>query len=305
MPEASIIIPLYNRAEYLEKAVDSILRQTYQDFEIVIVDDGSVEDVKTAIDLCVVKAPEKIRYVYQKNQGAGAARNTGVKEATGKYVAFLDADDEWLNTYLEKTIGALKNHQCDWVSTASFRIQLDENEKETERTKIQMEPVAGEDELFAQLLKEINVIGGPSQVVVSKECFVDAGLYRVDLPVREDWEMWLRLAKRKYRYRKILEPLYLYKIRQNSITKTGIVMGRTSAYKIFCEYSKDAFNVDNDNRELYAEKLWNIARHIFYDGMRSPLLFIKCIWKSQLYKPSFSRVFKSAKHIKTSAKATG
>ncbi len=101
----SVIIPLYNKRNYVLRALDSIAAQTYTDFEIIVVDDGSTDDS----GLLVEAYPDKrIRTVSQRNQGPGAARNRGLAEARGELVAFLDADDEWLPCYLEKSVRLLQ-----------------------------------------------------------------------------------------------------------------------------------------------------------------------------------------------------
>ena len=91
MPKVSVIIPTYNYAKYIIRAIDSVLNQTYKDFEIIVVDDGSTDDTR---DLVETKYKDKIRYFYQENNGAPAARNKGILESRGEYCIFLDADDE-------------------------------------------------------------------------------------------------------------------------------------------------------------------------------------------------------------------
>ena len=107
MAEASVIIPLYNKGILVKRAVDSILAQTFQDFEIVVVDDGSTDDGPTII---AAYEDPRIRLIRQSNSGPGAARNRGVKEAASDLIAFLDADDEFLPEFLEKSISNLKNN---------------------------------------------------------------------------------------------------------------------------------------------------------------------------------------------------
>lgn len=101
----SIVIPLYNKAPYLERALDSISAQTFSDFEVIIVDDGSTDDGAAV----VARYPDRrVRLITQTNAGPGPARNTGIAEAQGSFVAFLDADDEWLPTYLEESLKTLE-----------------------------------------------------------------------------------------------------------------------------------------------------------------------------------------------------
>jgi glycosyltransferase involved in cell wall biosynthesis len=97
----SVVIPLYNKAEHIQRSVDSVLAQTYRDFELLVVDDGSVDG---SGDIVREYADSRIRVIVQANAGPGAARNRGLREARGEYIAFLDADDEWLPTYLEEQL---------------------------------------------------------------------------------------------------------------------------------------------------------------------------------------------------------
>jgi len=105
-PKVSIIIPTYNQSQYLEEAMESVLNQTYQNIEIIIVDDGSTDNTSE-----VVKSfDNKIIYIPQKNKGASSARNAGIKKAQGQYVAFLDSDDMWIKNKLEKQIKFIQNN---------------------------------------------------------------------------------------------------------------------------------------------------------------------------------------------------
>lgn len=119
----SVIIPTYNRSDRIEKSIKSVLAQTYNDFEIIVVDDGSTDntkDVVTSID------DRRIRYIYQKNAGACVARNLGIETARGEYIAFQDSDDLWVKTKLEKQIAVLeKEKRADIVTCRTILKQLD------------------------------------------------------------------------------------------------------------------------------------------------------------------------------------
>ncbi|MDI9431408.1 MAG: glycosyltransferase family 2 protein [Planctomycetota bacterium] len=108
MPKVSVIIPLYNKARYIQRTLASILAQTWQDFEVVVVDDGSTDDGPAVIRAC---DDGRIRLIWQANQGPGAARNHGIRSSTAPYIAFLDADDEWLPDFLERAITTLEEQQ--------------------------------------------------------------------------------------------------------------------------------------------------------------------------------------------------
>lgn len=107
----SIIIPTYNYAEYIQGSVDSVLKQTYQNIEIIVVDDGSTDDTESLLHMY----GERIRYIKQRNQGASAARNRGLKEASGDFITFLDADDTYREDNVDKKVSFLeKNTKYDW-----------------------------------------------------------------------------------------------------------------------------------------------------------------------------------------------
>jgi len=118
MANISVIIPLFNKKEYIVRALDSIFAQSYKDFEIIVIDDGST-DGSTA--LVQQYRDPRLRMVRQKNQGPGSARNRGIVESTSPYIAFLDADDEWLPDFLERYLQALiGNPECDYVVGPHF-----------------------------------------------------------------------------------------------------------------------------------------------------------------------------------------
>jgi len=120
MPTVSIIIPLYNSDKYISRAIDSILAQTFQDFELIVVDDGST-DVSSDLVSKYQDQDPRVKLVHQMNMGPGSARNRGIKESTALYLAFLDADDEWLPCFLEKYLKALiANPECDYVVGPRF-----------------------------------------------------------------------------------------------------------------------------------------------------------------------------------------
>jgi glycosyltransferase involved in cell wall biosynthesis len=96
MPKVSVIIPTYNRERFVTNAIESVLNQSFRDYEIIVVDDGSTDDTRKILN----EYRGKVRYIYQENSGVSAARNTGVKEASGKWLTFLDSDDEWRKDYL-------------------------------------------------------------------------------------------------------------------------------------------------------------------------------------------------------------
>lgn len=117
-PEVSIVVPVYNAAAYLEQTVEMVRRQTFSDWELLLVDDGS-SDASVRIAEELAKADERIRlFVQKQNGGAAKARNAGIREAAGRYLAFLDADDIWQPQKLERELAFLKEKQAAFVCTS-------------------------------------------------------------------------------------------------------------------------------------------------------------------------------------------
>ena len=124
MSRVSIVVPLYNKAPYVRRCLDSICRQTYSDFEVIVVNDGSTDDGPRIV---AAYADQRIRLVTQPNAGPGAARNRGIAEAQGELVAFLDADDNWLPEYLTESVKALEAAGPDVAAVLSAYIERPRN----------------------------------------------------------------------------------------------------------------------------------------------------------------------------------
>ena len=124
-PDVTIVLPTYNRSQYLVDAIDSIQAQTYEDWELIIVDDGSTDDTQEVVERESGRLSQPIKYIYQDNHGPAIARNTGIDAAGGKYVAFFDSDDQWLPHHLRDCVTALEvNTDIDWVYGAGRRVHL-------------------------------------------------------------------------------------------------------------------------------------------------------------------------------------
>jgi len=204
MPEVSVIIPVYNQTEYLTEALKSVFAQTYSDLEIIVVDDGSTEPVAPVI----VRMEKQVRCIRVENGGVARARNIGIENASGEYIALLDADDLWFPRKIEiqmKTIEA--NKDVDLVYTGAEYIDREGRYMGKMGQKVQR----ATQNPFRDLLVVGNIVGTPSSVLAKKECFQKLGGFDVSLSVSADWDMWIRFS-RHYHFIYIEEPLVSYRV---------------------------------------------------------------------------------------------
>jgi len=208
----SVIIPTYNRAEYVFEAIQSVLDQTYSNREIIVIDDGSTDETQER--LSGLQGQVKIRCT--KNRGPAAARNHGIRFASGEYVAFLDSDDVWLPEKLGLQIPLLEaRREVGLVYSDAYRIYENTGvtEKDTEFTRLK--PHSGR--IFQPLFQE-NFIH-TSTAVVRRRCLDDVGLFDESgrFSVGEDYDLWLRIATR-YEIDYINKPLIKYRDHSTNIS---------------------------------------------------------------------------------------
>ena len=199
MPDVSVIIPTYNRAELLKRAIQSVLHQTYQDFDIVVIDDASTDDIRGMVESF---NDDRIHYIrHGSNRGPSASRNTGIRATKAKYIAFIDSDDEWLPEKLEKQLAIFEtaSERVGVVYTAFWRIA---EQGQTYFPWLNMSQRGGD--IHDALMNE-NFIT-TSVVVIRRDCFEKTGMFDEGFPMWEDWELWIRVSKH-YQFRFIDEAL--------------------------------------------------------------------------------------------------
>jgi glycosyltransferase involved in cell wall biosynthesis len=186
MPTVSVVIPTFNRIGFLRQAIESVLGQTFRDFELIVVDDGSNDSTPETIEN---EYPE-VRLVRQSRRGVSAARNRGVREAGGTWIAFLDSDDSWLPRKLERQLDRLnreKGYRICYTDEIWIRNGVRVNPGKRHRK------FSGD--LFWPSLPLCIV--SPSSVMVEKTLFEEMGGFDESLPVCEDYDLWLRIAVRE------------------------------------------------------------------------------------------------------------
>lgn len=176
----SIIITTYNRRKFLKEAVISVLKQDYQDKEVIVVDDGSTDSSIDEIEGLPVK------YVWKKNGGISSARNKGIEVSCGEYIAFLDVDDLWLKNKLSTQIKDMKEQDFSISYTDEIWIR---NGKRINQ-KLKHRKYSGY--IFEQCLPLCII--SPSSVVIKRDVFNSVGLFDESLPVCEDYDLWLRIS---------------------------------------------------------------------------------------------------------------
>jgi glycosyltransferase involved in cell wall biosynthesis len=179
----SIVIPTYNRASFLKEAIDSVLSQTYRNFELIVVDDGSTDDTPKLLS----SYGEKIKVIKKANKGPSAARNRGIKAAKGGWIAFLDSDDVWKPGKLEKQVQFIKdNPEIKICQTEEIWIR--NGKRVNPRKKHEMHSGW----IYEQCLPLCIV--SPSSVMIHRDVFEKVGLFDETMLACEDYDLWLRIA---------------------------------------------------------------------------------------------------------------
>lgn len=185
----SVIIPTYNRSQLITKAIKSVYDQKGSYIkEVIIVDDGSTDNTEDVISNLIKDFPNNLIYSRKTNGGEASARNHGVKIASGKYIAFLDSDDIWLNTKLEQQMELFKNDPSLSLTFTAYT-RISENGREV--ISLQNWSSSPED-VLKELIIRCSIT--PSTVVVKRDSLISVGLFDESFPLSCDWDMWVRLA---------------------------------------------------------------------------------------------------------------
>lgn len=207
MPKVSVIIPTHNRAMLLKKAIQSVLDQSYTDFEIMVYDDASTDNTPQVVESFTDKRIKFTR--HERNIGVNEVRNNAVINSNSDYIAFLDDDDEWLPTKLEKQIGVLEGStdKLGAVYTGAYWIDM----KLDKLVKTSVPRYRGN--ILKDLLMD-NFITTAS-IIIKRPCFNKVGLFDSDCKYAEDFDMWIRIAT-EFDFDYVAEPLV--KIYRNEIS---------------------------------------------------------------------------------------
>ncbi len=199
-PMVSIIVVSHNMAQHLDKAIDSLLQQTYPNLEIHIVDDGSTDN--TAKVLTPYEALPNVHFHYQNHTGTASALNRGIRAAKGQYIAFCNPEDTWLPNKLNRQLPAFKLNDRIGVVYTNFEL---ENKQESFSPLHELDYVSG-DILLPLYIKNRIPLG---TAIVKHHCFKELGMFDEFIRVSEDWDLWLRFATR-YEFYYVDQVLHRY-----------------------------------------------------------------------------------------------
>lgn len=265
MPDVSVIIPTYNSARYLTQAVDSVLAQTFRSIEVVVVDDGSTDDT----GLVLQRYGATVKYIRQQNTGVSGARNTGIKNSTGRYVAFLDADDVWHPEKLERQMAALRMAPDCRASYCAFTVT------DPSLVPLEITRARRNGPLLHELIMSGNVVGTPSTVVCERSLLEETGAFDSALSQCADWELWVRLSARS-NFIYLDEPLVSYRLHGSNMSISAPLLEHDSLLVL-----NKAFAISNLPASLLARRKAAFARNYMvvagtYFHARKYLDFARC-----------------------------
>lgn len=271
--ECSVLIPTYNREKTIHRAVQSVLQQTFQDFEIVIVDDGSQDATAEIIN---EMNDSRIKFVcHPKNLGTAEARNTGVRSSSGKYIAFLDSDDEWLPEKLSHQMEQIHKYREGIIANVSGYFLYDEFNIKRKQIPSQ------HNTSYKQLLMGCG-LGEGTTLIVSREAFEHVGYFDSTLPRYGDWDWLLRFTK-YYQLSVTPEPLAI--VYRASTPSAKIV--ETAAIRFLRKHDLEFMNFGFYGKRAIGKRFLEVAIYYYSEGDKKNgrIWFNKAISESIFQRP--------------------
>ena len=245
----SIILPTYNRAHLLPRAVKSIIAQTFSDFEIIIIDDGSSDNTREIVHKLIKNNPTfKIEYLkHANNKGGQAARNSGIRKAKGDWIAFLDSDDEWLPNRLSRCLETANKDRVKVVHADGYIHVGDE--RPLKKRKV--------NKFKGYCYSKLLTSSGPMfpTLLVSKECFKKIGYLDECIVAHQEWDTSIRLAK-YYKFGFVDEPLFIWHQEGHRTISSKSRLNCLGYEQIINKFKKDIINLlGNNNLIAHYDKL--------------------------------------------------
>lgn len=291
-PLVSVVIPAYNAASYIGETIESVINQTYQNWELWIIDDGSKDNTETVV-LPYLEKDSRIKYIKQKNTGVSGARNHGMSCANGEIIALLDADDVWTNTNLsEKIICFEVNPSISYVFSGYYKIDKNSNRIGNDFFK-----GSDEDVLTKRLLWLGEPVPGASSNLVFKRCVYDNGI-RFDTNVSTGADVDFVISISSFYQGTYLDvPLWSYRILSNSMSRNMEVMDADFNYIYVKAFSIGSF--DKWFKRRCFANLYLILAGSWWKNGNNKLKGVKYIIKAMfIYPPIVLRILKKVANLR-------
>jgi len=266
MPEVSVILPTYNRCETLKRALQSVLAQTFQDIEVIIVDDGSTD--QTPEYCSSLDNPKVTCKQFEINKGGNYARNEGITHSNGELIAFIDDDDYWMPEKLEKQVEMIHKEHVDLCYTAKNIVYKGKKSKKYSLIKPRYK------DLHKAIMYD-NFIGSTSSIVIPKAVLENVGGFDPDLPALQDYDLYIRLIQKGHTIKCIIEPLIDYRVidEKRSISCSLDEFRRASKYLIEKFHDDPYLYLFKRGLRIITLKRTIKSRHFLFDLLR--MFFMK------------------------------
>lgn len=266
-PLVSVVIPTYNRAEQVLKAINSVLKQSYSDFEVLVCDDGSTDDTEErirAID------DSRVRYLKQENKGPGAARNLGLKNAKGDLIAFLDSDDFWTPEHLEVCAEFFELYpEAGMVYTQNEIVFSSDSRRKPEHYSYERREIPYIERkkgfwLYNELMFDYylkDCISATPCTVVKKGVFDEIGLFNEEMSSGQDWNMWIRVSN-KFKIGVVRKPTVKVLAQADSVSEsvTRIKLAKNK-YNNYNDVKKSCI-LNKEQEEFVDKRISELKREI-------------------------------------------
>ena len=276
----SVVVPVYNGEKTIAETVESLLEQTHKNIEVIIINDGSTDSTVQTIEAF---EDSRIKLFSYPNAGLSASRNRGMDRATGDYISFTDADDLWTPEKLADQLSALK-HNPNAAVAYSWTDYIDA-QSQFLQSGIHM---SADGNVFAKLLK-INFIESGSNVLIRRDALEMVGYFDVSLKAAEDWDMWLRLAKR---YEFVTVPKAQVFYRRTDSMSSNVVRQERECLKVINRVFED---VPESFQPLRRDSLAQLYKYLVFKalegqpGRDQAWQAAKCLLRAVQYNPALLR----------------
>ncbi|MBD1921809.1 glycosyltransferase [Microcoleus sp. FACHB-831] len=297
MPLISVIVPVFNGEITIRDTIESVLNQSFSDFELITIDDGSQD---SSLDIISQIPDSRIKVFSYSNAGLAASRNRGLAQASGEYISFIDADDLWTQDKLEAQLNALIDNPQAGVAY-SWTDYIDDSSQFLRRGS----HISANGDVLEKLLL-VNFLENGSNPLIRREAFNSVGNFDESLPAAQDWDMWLRLAAR-YHFIAVRSPQILYRVSASSMS-ANVFRLEAATLQVF---EKAYSSAPETLQHLKRYSLANLYKYLTFKALEgSPkqqrgAIAARFFWNAIKNDPSLARharvMFKSLLKISTVA----